>query len=58
MKKARLILFGLTLSLALGGCAALLGAGAGVAAADYFIDDNNVCDGPNDAGLIDSDCND
>ncbi len=58
MAKARLIFIGLAMPLALGGCAALVGAGAGAAAADYFVDDNDVCDGPDDAGLIDSDCDD
>jgi len=43
---------------ALGGCAVLAGAAAGAAAVDYFVDDNDTCDGPNDAGLLDSDCND
>jgi hypothetical protein len=31
---------------------------AGAAAVDYFVDDNNVCNGPNDVGLLDSDCHD
>ena len=38
----------------LGGFAVL----AGAAAVEYFVDDNDVCDGPNDVGLIDSDCHD
>jgi hypothetical protein len=40
--------------MALGGCAVL----AGAAAVDYFVDDNDVCEGPNDVGLLDSDCHD
>lgn len=51
-------LFGLAAPIALSGCAAVAGVAAGAAAADFFVDDNNVCDGPNDAGLIDSDCHD
>lgn len=54
MKTALIILLGFTAPMMLGGCAVL----AGAAAADYFIDDNNVCDGPNDVGLLDSDCRD
>ena len=54
MKTALIILLGLTAPMALGGCALL----AGAAAVDYFVDDNDVCDGPNDVGLLDSDCND
>ena len=53
-KTALLVLLGFAAPTMLGGCAVL----AGAAAADYFIDDNNVCDGPNDVGLIDSDCHD
>ena len=53
MKTALIIVLGFTAP-ALGGCAVL----AGAAAVDYFVDDNNVCDGPNDVGLIDSDCHD
>lgn len=41
---------------ALAACAPVAGAAVGAAAVDYFVDNNNVCDGPNDAGLIDSDC--
>jgi hypothetical protein len=52
-KTALIILLGFTAPM-VGGCAVL----AGAAAADYFIDDNNVCDGPNDVGLLDSDCHD
>lgn len=46
----------LSLPMTLGGCAAAAGAAAGAAAVDYFVDDNDVCDGPDDAGLVDSDC--
>jgi hypothetical protein len=53
-KTALIALLALTAPMTLGGCAVL----AGAAAADYFIDDNDVCDGPNDVGLIDSDCHD
>ena len=53
-KAALIILLGFTAPMALGGCAAL----AGAAAVDYFVDDNDVCDGPNDVGLLDSDCHD
>lgn len=48
------LLFGLTTPMALGGCAVA----AGAAATDFFVDDNDVCDAPNEAGLIDSDCHD
>jgi hypothetical protein len=54
MKTALVILLGFTAPMMLGGCALF----AGAAAVDYFVDDNNVCDGPNDVGLLDSDCND
>lgn len=40
------------------GCALAAGAAVGAAAVDYFFDDNDVCNGPNDEGLLDSDCND
>jgi hypothetical protein len=53
-KTALIILVAFMAPSALGGCV-LLGAAA---AADYFVDDNDVCDGPNDVGLLDSDCND
>jgi len=53
-KTALIILLGFTAPMALGGCALL----AGAAAVDYFVDDNDVCDGPNDVGLLDSDCHD
>lgn len=49
-----LVLAALAAPIALGGCAVV----AGAAATDFFVDDNDVCDGPNDAGLIDSDCHD
>lgn len=52
------VLLGLTAPVALSGCAVAAGAAVGAAAADFFVDDNDVCDGPNDAGLIDSDCHD
>ena len=42
----------------LGGGAWAAGAAAGAAAVDYFFDDNDECNGPNDEGLLDSDCND
>ena len=32
--------------------------GSYAAAVDYFSDDNNECTGPNDKGLLDSDCHD
>ena len=57
MNKAAIGLSALAMALTLGGCAAAV-VGAGLAAADYYADDNNVCNGPNDVGLIDSDCND
>jgi len=53
-KTALFILLGLAAPMALGGCAVM----AGAAAFDYFVDDNDVCDGPNDVGLLDSDCHD
>lgn len=53
-----LVLLGLAAPMALGGCAVVAGAAAGAAATDFFVDDNDVCNGPNDAGLIDSDCHD
>lgn len=48
----------LTAPALLGGCALAAGAAVGAAAVDYFSDDNDVCNGPNDEGLLDSDCND
>ena len=53
-KTALIILLGFTAPTMLGGCAVL----AGAAAVDYFVDDNNVCNGHNDVGLLDSDCHD
>lgn len=55
--KLEVLMWAATLS-ALGACAPLAGAAVGAAATDYFVDDNDVCNGPNDAGLIDSDCHD
>lgn len=55
---ALFILLGLTAPMTLGGCAAVAGAAVGAAAVDYFFDDNDECNGPNDEGLLDSDCND
>ena len=52
---ALFILLGLTAPLA-SGCALAAGAAIGAAAVDYFSDDNNECNGPNDEGLLDSDC--
>jgi hypothetical protein len=54
-RAALFILLGLTAPLA-SGCALAAGAAVGAAAVDYFSDDNNVCNGPNDEGLLDSDC--
>jgi hypothetical protein len=54
---ALFILLGLTPAM-LGGCALAAGAAVGAAAVDYFSDDNDECNGPNDEGLLDSDCND
>ena len=54
-RAALIILLGLTAPLA-SGCAVAAGAAAGAAAVDYFFDDNDVCNGPNDEGLLDSDC--
>jgi hypothetical protein len=56
-RAALFILLGLTAPLA-SGCALAAGAAIGAAAVDYFSDDNNECNGPNDEGLLDSDCND
>lgn len=55
---ALLLLLGLAAPVALSSCAAVAGAAVGAAAADFFVDDNDVCDGPNDIGLMDSDCHD
>lgn len=54
LKIALIIAFGLSAPLATGGCVLL----AGAAAVDYFVDDNDVCNGRNDVGLLDSDCRD
>ncbi|MFO1017230.1 MAG: hypothetical protein U1E03_06505 [Hyphomonadaceae bacterium] len=54
-RAALFILLGLTAPLA-SGCALAAGAAVGAAAVDYFSDDNNECNGPNDEGLLDSDC--
>jgi hypothetical protein len=54
---AAFILLGLSAPLA-SGCALAAGAAVGAAAVDYFSDDNDECNGPNDEGLLDSDCND
>jgi hypothetical protein len=58
VKTALIILLGFTAPVTLGGCAAMAGAAVGAAAVDYFFDDNDECNGPNDEGLLDSDCND
>jgi hypothetical protein len=55
---ALFILLGLTAPAMLGGCALAAGAAVGAAAVDYFQDDNDECNGPNDEGLLDSDCHD
>ncbi len=52
---AALALLALTAPLA-SGCAVAAGAAVGAAAVDYFSDNNNECNGPNDEGLLDSDC--
>ena len=57
-RTALFILLGLTAPAMLGGCALAAGAAVGAAAVDYFSDDNDECNGPNDEGLLDSDCND
>jgi hypothetical protein len=57
-RTALFILLGLTAPAMLGGCALAAGAAAGAAAVDYFFDDNDECNGPNDEGLLDSDCHD
>lgn len=57
-RTALFILLGLAAPAALGGCAAAAGAALGAAAVDYFFDDNDECNGPNDEGLLDSDCHD
>jgi len=57
-RTALFILLGLTAPAMLGGCALAAGAAVGAAAVDYFQDDNDECNGPNDEGLLDSDCHD
>lgn len=57
-RTALFILLGLTGATMVSGCALAAGAAAGAAAVDYFFDDNDECNGPNDEGLLDSDCND
>jgi hypothetical protein len=57
-RTALFILLGLTAPAMLGGCALAAGAAVGAAAVDYFSDDNDECNGPNDEGLLDSDCHD
>ncbi len=57
-RAALFVLLGLTAPVILGGCAAAAGAAVGAAAVDYFSDDNDECNGPNDEGLLDSDCHD
>lgn len=54
---ALIVVLGLTAPLA-SGCALAAGAAVGAAAVDYFSDDNDECNGPNDEGLLDSDCHD
>lgn len=56
-RAALFILLGLAVPI-VSGCALAAGAAVGAAAVDYFFDDNDVCNGPNDEGLLDSDCND
>ena len=56
-RAAFFVLLGLSAPLA-SGCALAAGAAIGAAAVDYFSDDNNECNAPNDEGLLDSDCND
>ena len=53
-KTVMIVLFGLAAPTATQGCALV----AGAAAIDYFVDDNDVCNGRNDVGLLDSDCRD
>ena len=56
-RAALFVVLGLTPTI-LGGCALAAGAAVGAAAVDYFSDDNDECNGPNDEGILDSDCND
>ncbi len=57
-RAALFVLLGLTGATMVSGCAAAAGAAVGAAAVDYFFDDNDECNGPNDEGLLDSDCHD
>lgn len=57
-RAALFILLGLTGATMVSGCALAAGAAVGAAAVDYFFDDNDECNGPNDEGLLDSDCHD
>ncbi|HYD88720.1 MAG TPA: hypothetical protein VEA80_14695 [Vitreimonas sp.] len=57
-RAALFILLGLTGATMVSGCALAAGAAVGAAAVDYFQDDNDECNGPNDEGLLDSDCHD
>lgn len=57
IRAALFVLLGLTAPV-ISGCALAAGAAIGAAAVDYFTDDNNECNGPNDEGLLDSDCTD
>ena len=52
---ALIILLGFSAPI-MSGCALAAGAAIGAAAVDYFSDDNDECNGPNDEGLLDSDC--
>lgn len=56
LKKIKVACLGGVVCFSLSGCAALLGAGAGAAAATYYVDGNDVCDPPTEAGLLDDDC--
>lgn len=58
LRAALFVLLGLTGATMVSGCALAAGAAVGAAAVDYFFDDNDVCNGPNDEGLLDSDCHD
>lgn len=55
MRKLLMTSAAATAILTLGACAPVLAAGAGAAAATYF-DENDVCDPPTDAGVLDDDC--
>ncbi|MET1756705.1 hypothetical protein ABVV53_14770 [Novosphingobium sp. RD2P27] len=56
LKKIKIAALGGVVCFSLSGCAALLGAGAGAAAATYYNDENDVCDAPTEAGVLDDDC--